>query len=342
MNKPTIALTMGDPTGVGCEILVKALSRKSLLEKCRLIIIGDMGLLSAAAKRFAPPRVLKAINNAPAFSGIPGPGEIKNQSLTVISLSSFRLDEIKLGRPGPAEGRAMREYIETAVELIQRKAAQALVTAPINKKAMLAGGSRFGGHTELLAHLTGTDQVVMMLENSGLRVALVTTHIPLSRVSKAITTEKIFSTIMMVHEGLRKNFQIKRPRILVAGLNPHAGEGGVLGDEEQNIIAPAVAEVQSRKILAQGPLPPDTLFTKNALKLADAVICMYHDQGLIPIKMLGLEKTVNITLGLPFVRTSPGHGTAPDIAWKGKASEKSLASAIGTALKMLEARRKQN
>ncbi len=344
MTRPRLALTMGDPSGVGPEIIVKALADESVRKSYRIIIVGDIELLKIAAERFAAKEVKRALNRAAVFADTPPAEELKDKSISVISLSGFNArgpGRIIPGKPGPEEGRAMRAYIEAAVKLVGEKAADAIVTAPVTKKAMLEGGSEFGGHTELLAALAGAERVIMMLVNGSLRVALVTTHVPLTEVPAGITRESVLSTIIGVNEGLRKNFGIAMPTLLVAGLNPHAGEGGVMGHEEGGIIAPAVAMAQEKKILVQGPLPPDTIFTRHALRLADAIICMYHDQGLIPVKMRGIERTVNITLGLPFVRTSPGHGTAPNIAWKGKASEKSMLEAVRLAGQMVKNRKKQ-
>jgi 4-hydroxythreonine-4-phosphate dehydrogenase len=336
-----LALTMGDPTGVGPELIVKALAHKPVLEQVRLIIIGDLGLLCEAAERFAPPRVRKALDLAPAIHRLPSARSLKNSPLAVLSLTHLNPEEIRPGRPGPSEGRAMYAYIEAAVTLALKGTVDAVVTGPINKKAMLAGGSPFGGHTELLASLSGAGPVVMMLVNPGLRVAMVTTHIPVAKVPKSLSKEKILSTIIVVHEGLINNFGIKQPRLVIAALNPHAGEGGTLGQEERRIIAPALVRAKNKGILIKGPLPADTLFTRAVLQNADAVICMYHDQALIPLKMLDFEKTVNITLGLPFVRTSVGHGTAPDIAWKGIASETSLLEALKTAREMIRTRKRR-
>lgn len=334
MKKPVLALTMGDPAGVGPEIIVKALGRKDLLQKSRLILVGDIGILKEAAKRFAKPAAVKALNKAAILQKTPVSRAAIKKGLHILSLSSLDFRDINPGRPGPSEGRAMCDYIKAAVNMAMKGAADAVVTCPVNKKAMLQGGSRFGGHTEMLASMSRSKHAVMMLANPGLRVALVTTHLPLKKVPAAIDRKKILDTIMVVNKELKDRLGIAKPQIIVAGLNPHAGEQGEIGREEITIIGPAVQNARDMGVAVKGPLPPDTVFTKKILRHAHAIVCMYHDQGLIPVKMMDFENTVNITLGLPFVRTSVGHGTAPDIAWKGKASEKSLVQALLSAVNM--------
>jgi 4-hydroxythreonine-4-phosphate dehydrogenase len=233
----------------------------------------------------------------------------------------------------------MIAYIEKAVAMVQAGEARALATGPISKEAARKAGFAFPGHTEFLAHLTGTKDFRMMLGGADLKVILTTIHVPLKKVPRLVTTERVFKTIEITNTSFKRYFGLERPRIAVAGLNPHAGEAGLFGDEDDRIIAPAVKAAQRRGVLATGPLPPDTVFYRAAVKKEfDCVVCMYHDQGLGPLKLLHFEDGINATLGLPIIRTSVDHGTAYDIAWTGKAGHESMVNAITTAAEM--ARRK--
>ena len=331
-----LALTQGDPCGIGPEIIVRALPDLLGFPACRFILIGDPGVFQEAARRFAPRSERKFWEKMPVHDG-----EKPVNDFQVLLLSTGQLDSpwLRPGRPGPAEGRAMAAAIARSAGLCLAGAADALVTAPITKSAMLAGGSPFGGHTELLAALTGVSHPVMMLQNDRLRVLLVTTHLPLAEVPGRLNSSAILRLLQTAHRSLQQDFGIRKPRFLVAGLNPHAGEGGKLGTEEKKIIAPAIAKARREGICAEGPFPPDSLFARALREKADAVVCMYHDQGLIPLKMLDFENTVNVTLGLPIVRTSVGHGAAPDIAWQGKASTQSLLRAAELALQIAKRRK---
>ncbi len=329
-----IALTMGDPTGVGPEVIVKALGR--LDQTVSLVLIGDRSVLIHAAEKFASEQTLHLLNSAPCFKAAEQLADKPPTGLSILSLSDFDPITLKPGKPGPEHGRAMREYIEAALELARQEKVQAIVTGPINKKAMLDGGSPHGGHTELLAEFFKTEYPVMMLDSGKLRVALVTTHLPIAQVAAALRTEDISIIIATVARSLMIDFGITRPRLAVAGLNPHAGEQGTLGTEDRDIIQPAIESARQQGLAVSGPHPADSLFVNT--QDYDAVICMYHDQGLVPLKMSGFESAVNITLGLPVVRTSVGHGTAPDIAWLGRASEKSMLRAIELARQMAQRR----
>ncbi|OGQ08960.1 MAG: 4-hydroxythreonine-4-phosphate dehydrogenase PdxA [Deltaproteobacteria bacterium RBG_19FT_COMBO_58_16] len=235
-------------------------------------------------------------------------------------------------------GRAMIGYIEEAVRMVQRGEAEAIVTAPITKEAARLAGFKYPGHTEFIAHLTGAKDFLMMLGGVGrhdLKVVLVTIHVPLSTVPSLVTKAAVLKTLRIANAAFIKDLGIKRPRMAVAGLNPHAGEAGMFGGEDAKVIAPAVAKARAEGIDAIGPLPPDTVFYRAVRKNEfDCVVCMYHDQGLGPLKLMHFEDGVNATLGLPIVRTSPDHGTAYGIAWKGKASPVSLISAIRMAVTM--------
>ncbi|MGB0497650.1 MAG: 4-hydroxythreonine-4-phosphate dehydrogenase PdxA, partial [Rubricella sp.] len=243
------------------------------------------------------------------------------------------------GTPVPAHARHVIDWIEEAVALCLSGAASGLVTAPINKKVLKEGGGfAFPGHTEFLAHLTGAERAVMMLAGPDLRVVPVTIHIALADVPGALTAGAIVETATITHDALIRDFGIARPRIAVAGLNPHAGEGGVMGREEIEILAPALDVLRRRGIDLRGPLPADTMFHARARRAYDAAICMYHDQALVPLKTLAFDEGVNVTLGLPIIRTSPDHGTAYDIAGTGRADPASMAEALALAARMAEAR----
>jgi 4-hydroxythreonine-4-phosphate dehydrogenase len=242
------------------------------------------------------------------------------------------------GRPDGANAAAVTEAIEIAAAACMSSEAAAMVTAPINKAVLMAAGFGFPGHTEFLAHLTGARRAVMMLASAVLRVVPLTIHVPLAEVPRAITKAAVFETGEIVLTSLRRDFGILNPRLAVAGLNPHAGEDGVLGGEDGAVIAPAVAALAARGFAVKGPLSADTLFHPEARARYDAALCMYHDQALIPIKTLSFWDGVNVTLGLPIVRTSPDHGTAFDIAGSGKADHRSMVAAIELAAKMADAR----
>jgi len=333
-----LALTQGDPCGIGPEIIVKALPALLADPAGRLILIGDPQVFEEASRRFAPPRVRELVQEAPYLS-LDHPEASQVYRLTRLPLAPLRAPWLRPGRPGPAEGRAMALAIAAGVALCQAGVADALVTAPITKQAMLKGGSPYPGHTELLAALTGARHPVMMLLNDRLRVVLATTHVPLAEVPRCLNSSAILQLLQTAHQSLRQDFGIRKPRFLVAGLNPHAGEGGALGQEEKKIIIPALNQARKEGIHAEGPFPADSLFARALCEKVAAVVCMYHDQGLIPLKLLDFENTVNVTLGLPIVRTSVGHGSAPDIAWQGRASEQSLLRAAQLALEIAKRRK---
>lgn len=321
--KPIIAITMGDPVGVGPEIILKALVDKRVSRAITPVVLGDEGLLLHLSKRlgFKPPK-----------SGV-----VKN-------LSQLDIKKLKPAHPTVASGRAMISYIEDAVRMAVAGEADAIVTAPISKDAAKKAGFKFPGHTEFIAHLTKTEKFAMMLGAKELKVVLVTIHEPLCDVPRLVTKDAVFRTLKVTDDSFRRYFGfIKQgPRIAVAGLNPHAGEGGMFGQEEKDIIIPAIKKARGAGINAIGPLPPDTVFYRAVKRHEfDCVVCMYHDQGLGPLKLLSFDNGVNATLGLPIIRTSVDHGTAYDIAWKGKASPESLIAAIEMAAEMAGKRGKE-
>ena len=326
-NLPIIGITMGDPAGIGPEIIVKALQDSAVTSICRPVVFGDRGILEREA-------VLPG--STCLFETVPSPEAclLKPGLTGLVEVSRLSPSEIPHGKPIPAGGAAMAQYIIRAVEAAQAGKIDAIVTAPISKSVLHDAGYRYPGHTEMLADLTGTKDVVMMLAGESLRVVLATIHCPYVDVPKLLSTEKILKTITITHESLQKVLGGGKPRIAVAGLNPHAGEGGLFGEEEKNLIAPAVAEAVRLGIDAVGPMPADTLFYYAARGRYDVVVCMYHDQGLIPLKLLHFDTGVNVTLGLPIIRTSVDHGTAYDIAGRGIANPASMVSAIKMAVQM--------
>ncbi|MGE0822475.1 MAG: 4-hydroxythreonine-4-phosphate dehydrogenase PdxA [Candidatus Binatia bacterium] len=322
---PLIGITMGDPAGIGPEVTLKAVVAKPT--DCRIVILGDVDTLSATAHRLeiglrpVPWRPIEVLPTDPHV-------------LPVVALSQLSPDQRAPGQPTVAGGESSYRYVETAVHLANDGILHGIVTAPISKAMWHAAGRNYPGHTELLASLTHTHEVRMMLVGSRLRVILVTTHVALARVPALLSSERILQTIVMTADHLSRFHGLIRPRLAVAGLNPHAGESGAFGDEEERIIAPAVQRAQERGLAAAGPFPADTVFVRAVRGAFDGVICLYHDQGLIPLKLLSWEDGVNVTLGLPIVRTSPDHGTAFDIAGQGKADPRSMIAAVALAVQM--------
>jgi 4-hydroxythreonine-4-phosphate dehydrogenase len=305
-KKPIIGITMGDPNGVGPEVIVKAISSNEIKDLCEIVIFGDAGILQ------------KAANNSIT-------------ELKIIECSEFGLEDLKPSTLNRKAGQASLDYITTAVNSALKNEIDAIVTAPISKESTHLAGSKYPGHTEMLKDLSGSNQAVMMFEGNKFKVMLVTIHEALSNVPKLISKDRVLSTIKLTHDSLVNLFKIDAPKIVVCGLNPHAGESGAFGNEEIDHIIPAVEEARELGINIEGPLPADTLFYYANLGKWDAVVAMYHDQGLIPFKMVSFNDGVNITLGLPIIRTSPDHGTAFDIAWKGVADPSSMIAAIKVA-----------
>lgn len=313
-----IALSCGEPAGIGPEIALKAWS--ALRDSCPFFYIGD----AAHLPRSTP------------VARISHPSEAKDICATALPVLQLDFPAPNVsGEPDPANAPSVVAAIERGVSLVQAGAASALCTAPIHKKALIDGaGFGYPGHTEFLAALAGRDRVVMMLASDQLRVVPATIHIALSQVPSALTPELLTETISITAEGLRCNFGIAHPRIAVAGLNPHAGEGGKIGSEEVDWIANLITDLPTKDFTVTGPHPADTMFHAAARARYDAAIAMYHDQALIPIKTLDFDKGVNVTLGLPFIRTSPDHGTALDIAGQGIATPTSLIEALKLAQRM--------
>jgi len=326
---PLLGVSMGDPAGIGPEIVLKAALHA--LASHPLVVLGDVRTLQETAQRHQLPLRITPWR-------ISDPYPTSAQVLPIMELSELSADERQPGNPTTAGGEASYLYVETGIRLAMEGQISGLVTAPISKAMWHAAGRMYPGHTELLAALTHTSEVRMMLVGSQLRVILVTTHVALAQVPAALSSERILRTIAMTAAHLTRFHGITEPRLAVAGFNPHAGENGAFGDEEERIIAPAVAQARQEGLNACGPFPADSVFIRAVHGEFDAVICLYHDQGLIPLKLLSWEDGVNVTIGLPIVRTSPDHGTAFDIAGQGKANPRSLQAALVLAAEMARKR----
>ncbi|MGM0453059.1 MAG: 4-hydroxythreonine-4-phosphate dehydrogenase PdxA [Thermodesulfobacteriota bacterium] len=322
---PVVGVTMGDPVGIGPEIICRALARPELFDGLRPLVIGDAAVLQKGAEIAG----CCAVEISPVDS--PEAATCEAGRINVIPVSQLDAGRLTWGAPTAETGRAMVDYITAAVDMAMAGQIDGICTAPINKSALKMAGSPYPGHTELLAQRTNTSHYAMMMAGSRLRVVLVSIHVPLRDVPNLISPRQIETIITLCNQSLKTRFGIAKPRIAVAGLNPHAGEDNMFGDEESRMIAPAVANAVARGIFAAGPLPADTVFYHAAGGAYDAVVCMYHDQGLIPFKMIHFADGVNTTLGLPIVRTSVDHGTAYDIAGKGCADPGSLIEAVRMA-----------
>lgn len=323
-KRPVIGITMGDPVGLGPEIIVSALDDPLVYDLCRPLILGDRAVMNKAINLMSKNLTVHTIES-------PDRGNYCHGTMDLMPLSDLKPENLFPGTPTAETGKAMIDYITKGVDLAMAGEIQAMATCPITKTAMKLAGSKFHGHTELIAHRTGTKKIAMMMAGDRLKVVLVTIHIPLSQVASQLNQEEILTTIRLTSKALVERFGILNPKIAVAGLNPHAGENSMFGTEEEKIIAPAVKQASQEGLNVFGPFPPDTIFFNAANKKFDAVVCMYHDQGLIPFKMIHFSDGVNTTLGLPIIRTSVDHGTAYDIAWKGIADPSSLVAAIKMA-----------
>jgi len=312
-----IAISLGDPAGIGPEIVVQALAERTDAD---VVVFGDAGVLARAA----------------AIANVTAPPASRVRAVTTL-----RADEVVPGQPNDAAGRAQAAYLAAATDAVLAGDAAALVTAPISKQWIARAGFAFPGHTEYLADRAGVREFAMMLAGPALRVVVATTHVPLRDVPRLLTVDGIASTIRLTAEGLTRGFGIVAPRVAVAGLNPHAGEAGRFGDEEGRLVRPAIERARASLAAAgvtatvSGPHVPDSVFRQAAHGEFDAVVALYHDQGLIPLKLLHFDEGVNVTLGLPFVRTSPDHGTAYDIAGLGRARPQSFLAALDLAARML-------
>ena len=333
---PIIGITMGDPASIGPEISLKALNKKEIYEKCRPIIVGDSSVIEKA-KEYTELNDLK-INSISKVSD----ALFEYGTIDVYDMNLVNVNDLELGKVSSAAGNAAFQYVKKVIELATNNEIDATVTNALNKEAINVAGHHFSGHTEIYAHYTDTKKYTMMLAHENLRVVHISTHVSLREACDRCKKERVYEVIKIADEACKK-LGIKNPKIGVAGLNPHCGENGLFGTEEIDEIIPAIEKAQKENINVEGPIPPDTIFSKARGGWYDIVVAMYHDQGHIPLKLVGFvynqkEKKweavagVNITLGLPIIRTSVDHGTAFDQAGTGKANELSLINAIDYAI----------
>ncbi|GJL60351.1 MAG: 4-hydroxythreonine-4-phosphate dehydrogenase [Nitrospirales bacterium] len=330
-TNPLLAITMGDPAGIGPEIIVKALQLPKIWRVCRPLVIGSRTLLEYTAQSLEASLVLVPVSGHESSSAS---RMFRRGSLPVLDPFSGSVRPVRIGRVTARSGDMAVTCIQTAVRLAQAGCVQGIVTAPINKHAMQLAGHTYPGHTEMLADLTNAKESGMMIVGGPLKILFATTHLALRDVPNVLTSTTILRAIRLAHQGLTRLFHIQKPRIGVAGLNPHAGENGLFGDEEGRIIQPAIRQAKKQGIACTGPHPADTLFGKAVRGSFDGIVALYHDQGLIPLKTVAFGHCVNITVGLPIIRTSVDHGTAYDIAGQGKADPTSLVEAIEMAARL--------
>jgi len=324
MGKPVLGLTMGDPAGIGPEICAKAMTSPEVQKLADCLVIGDRKSIRHGLKVARIEGIeINSIKNVAEAKFVPG-------VIDVLDLNNVDLPRLKVGQVSKAAGKAAVEYIEKAIDLAKNGMIDGMVTAPINKEAIHKAGYHYQGHTELLASRTKSKNYAMLFVSEKFWVMLATTHMPLRKVSGSLKKDKILKLIKLAHETLL-NLRGKEPKIGVAGLNPHAGESGIFGNEEKKIIKPAIEEARKLGINVNGPVSPDAIFYLANVGMFDLVIAMYHDQGLIPLKLLSFSHSVNVTVGLPIIRTSVDHGTGFDIAGKGWANPSSMIEAIRVA-----------
>ncbi len=325
-NSATIGITMGDPSGIGPEIILKSLEN-SELRKSRIIIIGDYNVMLKAYEMLKLRSFkLKRVHNVDEYV-------FTDDILNILDLPLVNMNELLPGRVQAMSGNAAFECIKKAVELAKNKSVDAIVTAPINKEALHKAGHKYPGHTEIIASLTGTKDYAMLLHDKRLSVIHVSTHVSLLEAITGLRRERIEKVIELGNNIMQK-LCAGKPRIAVAGVNPHSGENGLFGNEEIKEIIPAINNMKIKGINIDGPIPPDTVFLHAINGKYDLVVAMYHDQGHIPLKLIGFSSGVNLTAGLPFTRTSVDHGTAFEISWQGKANENSMVNAIKLSIKL--------
>ncbi len=328
--KPKIGITIGDFNGIGIEVIIKTFSDNRILSTCTPIIYGSSKVISYHRKM---------LNHQDFnFNTIKNPSEASHKKVNVLNCWEEDV-KVDIGKPSTIAGSYAFNALQAAAKDALENKIDAIVTAPIDKSTIQGDGFNFKGHTEYFASVCGNAEPVMLMISDRLRVGLVTGHISLREVPTAISKEKIIAKTKLVYDSLRKDFGIRKPRIAVLGLNPHAGDSGLLGKEEIEIIGPAVVELNNKDVFAFGPYPADGFFGSSKIKSFDAVIAMYHDQGLVPFKSLAFTSGINYTAGLPVVRTSPDHGTAYDIAGKNIASEESFREAVYAACDIVKQRK---
>ena len=339
MGKSIISITMGDPAGIGAEIIVKALSTKEIYKRSRPVVIGSKIVIKDALSFIPSNLKLNIIEDISQIKGEFG-------TIDMIDLHNIQFDEFNYGEVSAKAGKASIDYIFKAIELAQQRKVDAVVTGPINKKAIKAAGYHYAGHTEIFAEKTNTKEYAMMLSDKEMRIIHVSTHVSLRKACDLVKKDRVFTVICLADKAM-KDLGIEKPRIGVAGLNPHAGEDGLFGDEEIREIIPAIGQAKEEGIAVEGPIPPDTIFSKVKGNQYDIAVVMYHDQGHIPMKVLGfkyIRKTnkwstmsgVNVTIGLPIIRTSVDHGVAFGKAGEGRANEESMVEAIKMAINFVK------
>ncbi len=339
--KPIVSISMGDPAGIGPEITVKALQCAAVYEKCRPMVVGDAKVMQAAIDFLAAPLRVRAVKDV-------ADARFEYGCIDVYDLDNVDMDSLQYGQVSAMCGRAAFEAVRCNIDLAMKGLVDATVTAPINKEAIHKAGFNFSGHTEIYAHYTGTDNYAMLLADDSLRVIHVSTHVSLREACDRAKKDRVLNVIGLLYNACRQ-FGIEKPRLAVAGLNPHSGENGLFGREEIDEIIPAIEAARAQGYDVEGPVPPDTVFAKAVQGKFDGCVAMYHDQGHIPFKLVGFKwnnekqkmdsvKGVNITLGLPIIRTSVDHGTAFEIAGKGIACEDAMLISIDYALKMAQNR----
>ena len=328
--RPLVAMTQGDPAGIGPEVVLKALAHPEVYARCRPLVIGDRRILERAAGWLGHHLDFDIVEE-------PSAGAYTPSRFTLLDLRNAPPEACPVGEESAAAGAAAVDYVFRACDLALAGAVDAIVTAPLNKAAMNLAGYDYAGHTELLTERTGAEKVSMLLIGPNLRIVHVSTHVALADAIGRVTPRRVEDVIQIAHDACRA-LGIPRPRIAVAGLNPHASEGGLFGDEEARRIEPAIRAARERGLDVSDPQPPDTVFLRATKGAYDIVVAQYHDQGHIPMKLLAFDSGVNVSYGLPIIRTSVDHGTAFDIAGKGIASEASLLAAIDVAVQMAHAR----
>ncbi len=328
-SRPILAITLGDPAGIGPEVVLKALGHGKVFDICRPLVVGDSGVLKRAAAW---------LEIEPRFERIAeiGSGGYAEGTVPLLDLANVELAEAPVGQVSAGAGRAAVEYVMRACDLAMAGQVEAVVTAPLNKEAMHRAGFLYPGHTELLAERTGAERVSMLLVGPALRVVHVSTHVSLEEAIRRVTPARVLEVIELAHRSCRM-LGIEAPRIAVAGLNPHASENGLFGMQEAEQIQPAIEMARARGWTVSDPQPPDTVFLRATRGEFDIIVAMYHDQGHIPMKLLAFDSGVNVSIGLPVLRTSVDHGTAFDIAGTGQASEESMLAAIRVAVTMAQA-----
>jgi len=338
MKRPIISITMGDPAGIGAEIIIKALSNKEIYKRSKPVVIGSSCVINDALKFIPSNLELNVIKDAKQIKG-------KFGLIDLIDLENIKLDEFSYGKVSDKAGQASLDYIYKGIDLAMKGLVDAVVTGPIHKEAIKAAGSPYAGHTEIFASRTKAKNYAMMLVDKNLKVIHVSTHVSLRQACDLVKKERVLTVIRLANKAL-KDLGIKNPKIGVAGLNPHAGESGLFGNEEIKEIIPAINHAKKEGIIADGPVPPDTIFSKVMGKQYDIAVAMYHDQGHIPMKITGFKYNkstnkwstmsgVNVTVGLPIIRTSVDHGVAFGKAGEGRANEESMVEAIDMAIKFV-------